>query len=110
MKNIIVIMAIISLIFPAALFAQAKMKGQYAEVNGIKLYYEIHGTGKPLVLLHGGLFSTSMFGPTLPALAAGRKVIGVDLQGHGHTADIDRPLSIEAMGEDIAALIKYLGI
>ena len=80
----------------------------YADVNGIKLYYEIHGSGRPLVLLHGGLGAIEMFGPNLPALAKGRQVIGVDLQAHGRTADIDRPLSAELMAGDIAALIKHL--
>jgi pimeloyl-ACP methyl ester carboxylesterase len=82
--------------------------GHYADVNGIKLYYEIHGTGHPLILLHGGLGATSMFGPNLPALAKGRQVIAVDLQGHGRTADIDRPISPQLMADDIAALIKHL--
>ena len=82
--------------------------GAYTDVNGIKLYYEVQGTGHPLVLLHGGLGATSMFGPNLPALAKGRQVIAVDLQGHGRTADIDRPISPELMAEDIAALIKHL--
>src|SRR5438132_9516745 len=82
--------------------------GHYAEVNGIKLYYEIHGTGRPLILLHGGLGAGSMFGPNLPALAQGRQVIVVDLQGHGRTADIDRPLSVAFMADDIAALITHL--
>ena len=80
----------------------------YADVNGIKLYYETHGTGRPLILLHGGLGATPMFGPNLPALAKGRQVIGVDLQGHGRTADIDRPIRTELMADDIAALIKHL--
>jgi pimeloyl-ACP methyl ester carboxylesterase len=80
----------------------------YADVNGIKLYYEIHGTGRPLILLHGGLGAIEMFGPNLAALASGRQVIGVDLQGHGRTADIDRPLSPALMADDIAALIKHL--
>src|SRR2546426_11838842 len=80
----------------------------YADVNGIKLYYEIHGTGRPVILLHGGLGAIEMFGPNLPALAKGRQVIGVDLQGHGRTADIDRPISPELMADDIAALIRYL--
>jgi pimeloyl-ACP methyl ester carboxylesterase len=82
--------------------------GKYADVNGIKLYYEVHGTGHPLILLHGGLGAMSMFGPNLPALAKGRQVIAVDLQGHGRTADIDRPISPELMAGDIAALIKHL--
>lgn len=105
---------------PAAASAQAKREaqgpwggktnglGRYADVNGIKLYYEIHGSGKPLILLHGGLGAIEMFGPNLPALVAGRQVIAVDLQGHGRTADIDRPLSIELMAGDIAALIRHL--
>ena len=87
---------------------KTKGVGAYADVNGIKLYYEIHGTGRPLILLHGGLGAISMFGPNIPALAKGRQVIGVDLQGHGRTADIDRPLSTELMADDIAALIKHL--
>jgi len=87
-----------------------KGKGHYADVNGIKLYYEIQGSGKPLVLLHGGLGALEMFGPNLAALAKGRQVIGVDLQGHGRTADIDRPLSVQFMADDIAALIKHLGL
>jgi pimeloyl-ACP methyl ester carboxylesterase len=82
--------------------------GQYAEVNGINLYYETHGAGRPLVLLHGGLGSGEMFGPILPALAARHQVIAVDLQGHGRTADIDRPLDIRLMADDIAALIGHL--
>jgi pimeloyl-ACP methyl ester carboxylesterase len=82
--------------------------GHYADVNGIKLYYEVQGTGHPLILLHGGLGATSMFGPNLPALAKGRQVIAVDLQGHGRTADIDRPISPQLMADDIAALIKHL--
>src|SRR3989442_13615879 len=82
--------------------------GNYADVNGINLYYEIHGSGRPLILLHGGLASGATFGPNLPALAQGHQVIVPDLQGHGRTADIDRPLTTEVMAGDIAALIKHL--
>lgn len=82
----------------------------YARVNGLELYYEIHGVGQPLVLLHGGLGVSSMFGEVLPLLAKTQQVIAVELQAHGHTADIDRPLRFELMGDDIAALIKHLGI
>jgi pimeloyl-ACP methyl ester carboxylesterase len=84
--------------------------GQYAEVNGINLYYETYGAGRPLILLHGGLGSGEMFGPTLPALAEQRQVILVDLQGHGRTADIDRPIDVRLMADDIAALIDHLGL
>ena len=85
-------------------------KGNYAEVNGLHMYYEIYGTGQPLVLLHGGAGAIEMFGEVLPMLAEGRRVIAVDLQAHGRTADIDRPLSFELMADDIAALIEQLGI
>jgi len=84
--------------------------GQYAQVNGINLYYETHGAGRPLVLLHGGLGSGEMFGPVLPALAERHQVITVDLQGHGRTADIDRPIDVRLMADDIAALIEHLGL
>jgi pimeloyl-ACP methyl ester carboxylesterase len=90
--------------------ANVDAKGKYASVNGLRMYYEIHGTGKPLILLHGGFGAGEMFGPILPVLSKNRQVIAVDLQGHGRTADIDRPLSLERMADDIAALIKHLGI
>ena len=84
--------------------------GHYAPVNGLQLYYELHGTGEPLVLLHGGLGTIGMFAPLLPSLAASRQVIAVELQACGHTADIDRPMAFEAMADDIAALIEHLGL
>jgi pimeloyl-ACP methyl ester carboxylesterase len=87
-----------------------KATGEYAEVNGLNLYYETHGTGRPLILLHGGLGSGEMFGPILPALAANHQVIAPDLQGHGRTADIDRPIDIRLMADDIVALIDHLGL
>lgn len=82
----------------------------YADVNGLHLYYEPHGSGHPLVLLHGGMGSVEMFGQILPALAERRQVIAVDLQGHGRTGDVDRPLRFESMADDIAALIRHLGL
>lgn len=82
----------------------------YAPVNGIQLYYEIHGSGDPLVLLHGGLGSTATYGATLDALATHRKVIAVDMYGHGRTGFVDgRSLSFEEMADDIGALIEHLG-
>jgi len=80
----------------------------YADVNGISLYYEEHGSGRPLILLHGGYGTGEMFAAIMPLLASGRRVITVDLQGHGRTADVDRPLRFETMGDDIAALIRHL--
>jgi hypothetical protein len=86
------------------------VKTGYAPVNGLNLYYEIHGSGEPLILLHGGLGATEMFGEVLPLLGKSRRVIAVDFQAHERTADIDRPMSFEAMADDIAALMKHLGI
>lgn len=90
--------------------AAAPGKSGYAPVNGLKLYYEVHGSGEPLILLHGGLGAGDMFAPMMPALSQHRQVITVDLQAHGRTADIDRPITFEAMADDIAGLAKYLGI
>jgi pimeloyl-ACP methyl ester carboxylesterase len=81
----------------------------YAPVNGVEIYYQIHGAGKPLVLLHGGVGAFEMFAPILPALTAKHQVIGVDLQAHGRTLPFDRPLTHENMATDIAELIKWLG-
>ena len=85
-------------------------EGKYAKVNGLKIYYETQGKGNPLVLLHGGVGASEMFEPLLPRLAENRQVIAVHLQAHGRTADIDRPLSFESMGDDIAGLLNQLGI
>jgi pimeloyl-ACP methyl ester carboxylesterase len=84
--------------------------GTYAEVNGVNLYYETHGAGRPLILLHGGLASGEMFGPILPVLSQRHQVIVPDLQGHGRTADIDRPIDHRLMADDIGALIDHLGL
>ena len=81
-----------------------------APVNGIELAYQVFGEGKPLILLHGGFGSVEMFGPNVDALAAGRRVIGVDLQSHGRSPAVDRPMRFETMAADIAALIRHLGL
>lgn len=88
----------------------AGAKGLYALVNGVNLYYEIYGEGEPLMLLHGGLGTVTMFSEVmLPTLAGARQVIAIEFQGNGHTADIDRPFSYEAFADDVAALITHLG-
>jgi len=81
-----------------------------ASVNGIELAYQTFGEGDPLVLLHGGFGSVEMFGPNVAALASGRLVIGVDLQSHGRTPAADRPMRFETMADDVAALIRELGL
>src|ERR687886_428539 len=83
----------------------------YAPVNGLNMYYEIHGEGQPLLLLHGAFSAIgTSFGKLLPGLSEGRQVIGVELQAHGRTADIDRPLDLELLAEDTAAFLRYLNI
>ena len=84
--------------------------GEYADVNGINLYYETRGDGRPVILLHGGLMSGEMFRPILPALTERHQVVAVDLQGHGRTADTDRPIDIQLMADNIVALIDHLGL
>jgi pimeloyl-ACP methyl ester carboxylesterase len=83
----------------------------YVPVNGLEMYYEVHGTGGlPLLLLHGSMGSLEMFRPLLPALTRGRQVIAIDQQAHGRTADIDRPLRYEQLGDDAAAFLRYLNV
>jgi pimeloyl-ACP methyl ester carboxylesterase len=83
----------------------------YASVNGLQLYYETYGEGRPLVLLHGGLLTIDLnFGPLLGPAAATRQVIAVELQGHGHTADAGRPMTLEALAADVTGLLDQLGI
>jgi pimeloyl-ACP methyl ester carboxylesterase len=83
----------------------------YAPVNGLNMYYEIHGAGGvPLLMLHGSMGSLDMFRGMLPALARTRQVIAVDQQAHGRTADIDRPLRYDQMAGDTAAFLQYLGV
>src|SRR5437879_2550422 len=83
----------------------------YIPVNDLNMYYEIHGSGRPLVLLHGNLSTIgTSFGKVLPKLALTRRMIAVEQQGHGHTADIDRPFSLEQWAQDTTALLRHLGI
>lgn len=94
----------------ATLATEMALQSGYAPVNGLQMYYEIHGQGEPLVLLHGAFGAIDLWGPILTSLAENRQVIAVELQGHGHTADIDRPFSYEQMADDVAALMDHLSI
>lgn len=90
---------------------ELNLPGQYASVNGLNLYYELHGSGFPLVLLHGGGSTIqSNYAHILPVLAKGHLVIAVELQAHGHTPDRDIPLSFEQDADDVAALLNHLKI
>lgn len=88
----------------------AAVRSGHAEAGGISYYYEVHGQGEPLLLLHGGLGSIDMFRPLLPTLAEKRQVIAVDLQGHGRTPLGDRPIDLAAMGADMASVLHQLGV
>jgi pimeloyl-ACP methyl ester carboxylesterase len=82
----------------------------YAEVNGLKMYYEVHGQGEPVILLHGAYMSAESMKPVWDVLSKSRKVVVPETQGHAHTADIDRPITYEAMADDVAAMMDKLGI
>lgn len=82
----------------------------YAPVNGLEMYYEIHGVGEPLLLMHGAYGTIDLWGPVLETLAQNHQVIAIEPQGHGHTADIDRPIRYETMTDDAAALLKHLDV
>jgi pimeloyl-ACP methyl ester carboxylesterase len=89
----------------------SKLVGKFQMINGLNMYYEIHGEGKPLILIHGGGSTIrSTFGHILPELAKTRKLVAVELQSHGHTADRDRPLSFDQDADDVAGLMKDLAI
>lgn len=94
-----------------ATYSQAQTTGRYATVNGIKMYYEIHGSGSPLVLLHGGGSTlNTTYGVIMPLFAKTHKVIAIDLQAHGRTGDRDAPETFEQDAADVAGLLKQLGI
>jgi pimeloyl-ACP methyl ester carboxylesterase len=117
MRNLTKILVLALLTATASAHADTKpapapaAPGAYAEVNGLKMYYEVHGKGRPIVLLHGAFCTIdACFGQLVKLLSASRQVIAVELQGHGHTADIDRPLSAAGMADDVAALLGKLKI
>jgi pimeloyl-ACP methyl ester carboxylesterase len=90
---------------------QRAMQHSYANINGLKIYYEIQGSGRPLILLHGGLSTIdNSFSKMRPEFAARWKTIAIEQQAHGHTADVDRPLTYDQMAEDTAALLRKLGV
>ena len=83
----------------------------YADVNGVHMYYEVYGDGSPLVLLHGGMLTIDLnFATLIPALARAHQVIGVEMQGHGRTADINREITPAALASDVVGLLDQLGI
>lgn len=87
------------------------MKTGYVEVNALRMYYEIHGDGRPVVLLHGALSAIgTSFGKLIPELAKDHQVIALEMQGHGRTADVDRPFQLDGMADDTVAALRKLGV
>ena len=113
-KSVIANLALVSLIFfSATCFSQSQTlkSSGYAPVNGLKMYYEVHGDGKPLVLLHGSFMTIDLnFNELIPELAKTHKVIAVEMQGHGRTGDIDRPFSYPSLAKDIGDLLTFLKV
>lgn len=113
LRKVMAALAVVFALMPAIVRAQAPGatpdSSGYVEANGIRYHYQVHGQGEPLLLLHGGLGSTEMFGPVLALLAAERQVIGVDLHGHGRTELGDRPIDLIDMADDLAIVTKALG-
>ena len=102
---------LLMMLVPAVVSAQEKPTTGYAPVNGLKMYYEVHGSGDPVVLLHGAFMTiTNNWTGWITELAKTRKVIAVEMQGHGRTADIERDISLENLADDVAALLDYLKI
>jgi pimeloyl-ACP methyl ester carboxylesterase len=86
-------------------------QGGYADVNGLHMYYELHGQGSPLVLLHGGMLTIDLnFAGLIPTLSAKHQIIGVEMQGHGRTNDITRPITPAVLADDVVLLLDHLGI
>jgi pimeloyl-ACP methyl ester carboxylesterase len=115
MKNKLILIIITLSLFATGSWGQSNtgtsVKTGYAPVNGLKMYYEIHGDGEPIVLLHGAYMTIGLnWAQLIPELSKTRKVIVVELQGHGRTGDIARPFSYDALASDIAGLMKYLSI
>ena len=102
---------LLTMLVPAVVSAQQKPTTGYAPVNGLKMYYEVHGSGEPVVLLHGAFMTiTNNWTGWIGELSKTRKVIAVEMQGHGRTADIDRDISSENLADDVAALLDHLKI
>src|SRR5215475_11546231 len=110
-KNILTTALLLMTLVPADVPAQPKPMTGYAPVNGVKMYYEVHGSGEPVVLLHGAFMTiTNNWTGWIGELSKTRKVIAVEMQGHGRTADIDRDITSDNLADDVAALLDYLKI
>src|SRR6478752_6953585 len=111
MKNLMILIAIVFAAFRSNGQQIKPSKSGYAPVNGIKVYYEVYGEGSPIVLLHGAFYTIDMnWGELIPELSKTRKVIAIEMQGHGHTPFSDRKLSSTTLASDVEKLMDYLEI
>jgi pimeloyl-ACP methyl ester carboxylesterase len=117
-RNACILVFVAAIVFTGNCFAQQANNDQkitkktgYAPVNGLKIYYEVQGEGKPILLLHGSFYTIEMnWSQLLPELTKTRKVIAIEMQGHGRTADSDKPISHQSLASDVAGVMKYLKI
>jgi pimeloyl-ACP methyl ester carboxylesterase len=109
-RNIATIAIVFGMAFATPASAADPVKTGYAQANGLKMYYEVHGSGKPVVVLHGAYMSAESMRPIIEGLAKARQVIAVDLQAHGRTGDIGRPISYELMADDVAAMMQDINL
>lgn len=99
-----------AMLMTTAAFAQSEPEGQTVEVNGMQMYYETHGEGEPLIVLHGAYMNIPTMGKIIPMLAESRQVIAIEFQGHGRTTDIDRPITYPNLADDVAAFMNAIGL
>lgn len=99
-----------ALLFGSPAFAQSEPVGARVEVNGMQMYYETSGEGDPLIVLHGAYMNIPAMGEIIPTLARSRQVIAIEMQGHGRTNDIDRPITYPGLADDVAAFMEAIGV
>ncbi len=101
---------VLLLLIVSSTFSQQVNTGKYADVNGMKMYYEVSGEGDPLIVLHGAYMNIPTMGEIIPTLAKTHKVYAIEMQGHGHTKDIDRPITYENLANDVADFMDEVGL
>lgn len=108
MKTVALIVSMVAA--PCAVLSESPPQNGYSEVNGIRMYYEIRGEGDPIIVLHGAYMSIPAMGDIVPMLAEARRVFAIELQGHGRTEDIDRPITYPALADDVAAFMDAMNL
>ena len=104
------LVAFLILAIASSLFSQQESNGKYVDINGMNMYYEVSGEGDPLIVLHGAHMNIMTMGKIIPMLAETHEVYALEFQGHGHTADIDRPITYQNLADDVAAFMDAVGL